>query len=111
MPSFKNVPTVFTQHFCHHLFPAIISRRYSMQKFVTHESISIGYFNRDYSGGTGVLAAWSAELRNTPKILDLLIQRMHTDFERLTPRMRKPYGPKDVVSRNDLRPCFLPNPT
>ena len=74
-----------------------------MQKFLTHESISMGYFNRDYTGGTGVLAAWSAELVNTPRILDHLIQRMHTDFERLTPKMRKAYGPKDVVSRNGLR--------
>lgn len=71
----------------------------------------MGYFNREYTGGTGVLAAWCAELRNSPKILDFVIQRMHTDFERLAPRMRKAYGAKDVVSRTDLRPCFPPNPT
>ena len=86
-----------------HLSGFVFSRRFSMQKFLTHESISMGYFNRDYTGGTGVLAAWSAELVNTPRILDHLIQRMHTDFERLTPKMRKAYGPKDVVSRNGLR--------
>jgi len=69
-----------------------------MGKFVTHEALSLGYFNRNFTGGTGLLQAWSLELTNSPTSLDFLIQRLRTDYERLNPKMRRAYGAKDIVA-------------
>lgn len=69
-----------------------------MQRFITHEAIACGYFNEDFSGGSGTLSAWAAELANSPKVTGFLIQRIQSDYERSNVKMRKAYGAKDVDS-------------
>ena len=69
-----------------------------MGKFLTHEALSLGYFNRSFTGGTGLFNAWALELANNPVSLDFMIQRLRTDYERLTPKMRRAYGAKDIVA-------------
>lgn len=67
-----------------------------MVKFMTHEPLERGIFNSEYTSGQGTLSPWSNELSNTTEVLDLLLVRLESDFERLNPRMRKAYGAKDV---------------
>ena len=67
-----------------------------MVKFITHEPLERGLFNYEYCSGQGVLAPWNSELTNTCEILELVVMRLESDFQRLNPRMRKPYSAKDV---------------
>ena len=72
-----------------------------MQKFLTHEAIAGGYFNEDFNGGVGIFSAWAGELTNNARVVDFLIQRLPTDYERLNPKMRKAFGAKDVALRSN----------
>lgn len=63
-----------------------------MHRFLTHDAIHNGAFNRDFSSTPGQLSCWSAELTNSPQILSLLIERLESDWVALNPKMRKPYS-------------------
>lgn len=69
-----------------------------MAKFLTHEAVDGGIFNRDHATASGQCAAWSAELQNTPEILSLLLDRMEHDFTSLSVKMRFPYKYAHLVS-------------
>jgi len=72
-------------------------RKYSMGKFITHEPIHAGYFNRDFGSGVGVAAAWEAELKNSPESVDLLCQRLESDFLSLRDGKKRAYTSMSVA--------------
>ena len=82
-----------------------------MHRFLTHDAIHNGAFNRDFCSTPGHLSCWSAELTNNPKTLSLLIQRLESDWAALNPKMRKPYSFGHVDSRLAQKPldnmCIL----
>lgn len=63
-----------------------------MGRFMTHEPIFHGVFNRDYTGGTNVLAPWATELQNTKESLELMVLRMESDYAQTRPKMRKTWN-------------------
>ena len=67
-----------------------------MGKMLTHESIASGAWNKDFSAATSSTAAWEGVLSTAPRLLDLTLDRMHANYEALHPKMRKPYGLKEV---------------
>ena len=71
-------------------------RKHTMVKFVTHESIGSGVFNRTNCAATTALAGWEDILTNSPQGLDLLLQRMEADHIALNAKLRKPYASKDL---------------
>lgn len=64
-------------------------RKWSMGRFLTHDPICQGLFNRDYTAGVGVLLPWASELTNTPQSLKLMCQRMEADYSQTRPKLRK----------------------
>lgn len=62
-----------------------------MQKFITHEAIASGIFNRETCTATSSMTAWQHVLLNNDDTLDLLCDRLHEDFANCTPKFRKPY--------------------
>lgn len=70
-----------------------------MQKYVLHEAVSDGLFDRNHCSAGGALSAWGAELTNSPPILAFLCQRMESDYESLTAKMRKPFNTASVDTR------------
>ena len=75
-----------------------------MPRFITHDAIADGYFNRNFTGGTGQHAPWKSQLTNNESILPLMLIRMQKDYCALAPRMRKPWNSSAVVS--SLHICF-----
>ena len=71
-------------------------RKWGMGKMLTHESIASGAWNADFSAATSSTVAWERVLAATPRLLNLTLDRMHANYEALRPKMRKPYGLKEV---------------
>ena len=67
-----------------------------MNKFITHDAIAQGILNADYSSATGALSVRHKECTNSEVVLDLMLERMSSDFESLNPKMRKPWTAKDL---------------
>ena len=67
-----------------------------MAKFLTHESIAAGAWNRNHCTATDSQQSWQEVLCNTDQILHLTIDRMSRDWSNLAPKMRKAYSLKDV---------------
>ena len=76
-----------------------------MQRFVTHEAISNGVFDSEYTSGTSGYLPWAQELRNSPQVLDLLCQRMESDYLQMRPKNRKAFTFAQLAAR-----CSFPNP-
>ena len=70
-----------------------------MHKFMTHEPLASGLFNKSFNSGKGQWAAWAGELLSSHHLLQLLTQRMGNDYSQMAPKMRKVYSMKDVVTR------------
>ena len=68
-----------------------------MAKFLTHESIAAGAWNRTHCTAGDGMQAWQDILTNTDEILHLTIDRMSRDWSNLTPKMRSAYSLKQVV--------------
>ena len=62
-----------------------------MAKFVTHEAIDGGIFNRDFSTATGQVSQWDAELQNNPETLSLMMERLELDFVSQSSKIRVAY--------------------
>ncbi|CAK9091072.1 Uncharacterized protein SCF082_LOCUS42939 [Durusdinium trenchii] len=76
-------------------------RIFGQPKFLLHDGIAAGIFNADYiSVGSG--DPWCSLLQNSPEVLTLLLDRMKRDFETTAPKMRKPWGLKELDSRHLL---------
>lgn len=71
-------------------------RKHSLGKFMHHDPMQAGVFNRTYCSAGGPTAQWADDLTNSPEILDLLCQRLQGDFEALAPKMRKNYTAASV---------------
>jgi len=78
------------------------SRRFSVSKFLTHESIAEGVFNTDFCSAGSGMVGWQAELINTPEILRHLCERLGNDFINTPVKFRKPWNSQQVVSLNHL---------
>lgn len=79
----------------------ITVRIFGQPKFLLHDGIAAGIFNADYiSVGSG--DPWCSLLQNSPEVLTLLLDRMKRDFETTAPKMRKPWGLKELDSRHLL---------
>ena len=65
-------------------------------KFLTHDAICNGVFNRDHCAATGSMAGWEEPLSNNVQLLNVALDRMESDFSGLHAKMRKPYGTKEV---------------
>ena len=66
-----------------------------MNRFISHDGLAAGVFNRDCTAQP-VSTAWSTQLTNTPDLLELLCSRLENDFVNLRPNMRKAFTGKDV---------------
>ncbi|CAE7238947.1 unnamed protein product [Symbiodinium pilosum] len=68
-----------------------------MNRFMSHEPLANGLFNRDMCTASSTMTAWSDCLTNTPAVLGLVCDRLEGDFLAQRPQMRKPYTARDVV--------------
>ncbi|CAL1133213.1 unnamed protein product, partial [Cladocopium goreaui] len=71
-------------------------RLHGQPKFLLHDGIAAGIFNSIYNGASAGFVPWDAALQNNNGVLGLLLNRMKKDFEGLTPKMRKPWGQKEL---------------
>lgn len=71
-------------------------RRFGQPKFLVHEAIARGLFNRGYSGAGGALSAWEGVMMNNPTILNCVMDRMRSDFESQPVKMRTPWTAKSI---------------
>lgn len=89
--------TIEIQH--DHISPFACSwRRFTMHRFLTHDSIKEGIFNRDFCSATSAYSAWPAELTNNDEILELVLQRLQSDWLACNPKHRKPWTAQGVDS-------------
>lgn len=73
-----------------------------MPKFLNHDGIAAGIFNRDFSSASGIHVAWDRDLLNSPQILAIMMQRMNRDFENLAVKMRKPWSQSTLELQQNL---------
>ena len=71
-------------------------------KFVTHEAIGSGVFNRGFCSASPLQSHWAEHLTNDLRVLGTLLQRMESDFLATNIKLRKPWGAKDVVPGSGL---------
>ena len=76
-----------------------------MGKMLTHDSIASGAWNDGFNAASSSMVAWEAVLTATPRLLHLVLDRMQSNYEALHPKMRKPYGFKEVESGRKIT-CF-----
>ena len=67
-----------------------------MGKFITHDCIFQGVFNRETCTASNALSAWQEQLVNTDEILLLLCKRLDQDFLSTPKKMRKPWNHQQV---------------
>lgn len=63
-----------------------------MSKFVTHEGIASNVLNLHCCTAQGVTLPWQQFLTNSDRLLDLMVQRMASDWLALTPKSRKAWN-------------------
>ena len=88
----------------------LLPRHHSQARFISHDPLAHGFFNTSFNGAGGALSAWDGQLQNTESSVNLMVDRLKSDYEGLTAKMRRPYGLKEVDSR--VKSCFtnfLPN--
>lgn len=74
-------------------------RRHTMAKFLTHESLAAGAWNRDYCAASNSMQQWSEVLMNQLETVHVAIDRMESDWLAMKPTMRKAHSLKDVDAR------------
>lgn len=72
-----------------------------MGRIITHEPLAAGLFNTGYCGANSFSMAWQVELSNSKELLQLLCERMRSDYCGQNPKMRRPYTSKE------LDPCIV----
>ena len=79
-----------------------------MHRFLTHDAIQGGVFNRDFCSAAGQLTSWSKELTNSPQTLNLLVQRLEADWLALNRKSRKPwpYAYVDSQQHSAVTECY-----
>ena len=71
-----------------------------MPKFINHDGIADGIFNRTYSGGSGPHVPWKELLLNSSGVLTCLLGRMEKDYVAINPKAEATMGVQGS--------CFLP---
>ena len=67
-----------------------------MVKFLNHEALASNLFFEGTSVNTSLQAAWVEQCTMTLPALKLLCQRMESDWQKLNPKMRKPWASRDL---------------
>ena len=78
-----------------------VNPRLHSMKFITHEALAGGVFNKGYSSATAAQSAWAQHLTNDDALLEILLKRMEQDYLALNSKLRKAWSHKDVVPRLD----------
>lgn len=73
-----------------------------MQKVVQHDGLAAGILTYNYTGGTGQYAVWKDVLLNSEAVLQIVARRLVSDYENMSPKMRKALKEKDLEARLDL---------
>ena len=74
-----------------------------MPRFVNHDGLAEGLLNLGFcSSAVGPHASWKSQLQNTHDTLSFMLHRMESDWVSLTPKMRKPWGMKDLATKKKL---------
>ncbi len=73
-------------------------RKFSMHRFLTHDAIAQGIFNRDCCTAGATMTAWQEQLVNTTDVLKLMCQRMDQEFNNTPLRFRKPWNYTQLVT-------------
>lgn len=69
-----------------------------MHRFLTHDAIAQGIFNRTTCTAGTAMTAWQAQLVNTTAVLKLMCQRMDQEFAHTPLRFRKPWNYTQLVA-------------
>ena len=69
-----------------------------MGKFLTHEAVAEGVFNRDFCSASSSLVAWQEQLVNSEEVLQLLCDRLANDWLQTPTKFRKPWSYSQVVT-------------
>ena len=69
-----------------------------MVKFLNHEALASNLFFEGTSVNTSLQGAWIEQCTMTLPALDLLCERMESDWQKLNPKMRKPWSSRDLDS-------------
>eukprot|EP00438_Fugacium_kawagutii_P031725 Skav231801 [mRNA] locus=scaffold668:112117:117725:- [translate_table: standard] len=69
---------------------------YTMPKFINHDGLAEGLLNHGYCSAQGFLLPWKQHLTNGHSLLNILLVRMEKDWVGTAPKMRKPWGLKDL---------------
>eukprot|EP00435_Cladocopium_sp_Y103_P029473 s2370_g7.t1 len=77
-------------------------KQWTIGRFLTHEAIQSGVFNQNYCGAAPSMAGWEEALTNSMPLLNLVLDRMESDFAGLNAKMRKPYS---ASAETLLRAC------
>ena len=83
--------------FCFSIF-LVMPRKFTMPKFINHESLAADLFNLKHSTASGTLQPWAKYLTNSEELLALLVDRMESDWTSLAPKMRRAWGAKEIDS-------------
>ena len=76
-------------------------RQHTMSKFITHDAIAAGFFNKDYVGGvSNAGGTWSEHLLNGDAVLELLTRRVEEDYASLPSKSRRPWTPRELDCRH-----------
>ena len=73
-----------------------------MAKFVTHDALASGLFNRNFCCGDSLNGgAWRETLGNSPAVLSLLLERMNSDILSMHVKMRKAWKTPDLETPSE----------
>ena len=67
-----------------------------MPKFYPTRAIGYGFVQPEPQHRSGTLQPWGRFLTNNTELLELILERMESDYTALSCKMRKPYGAKEV---------------
>lgn len=70
-----------------------------MGRFILHEPLAVGYLNLNYCSAAGALAPWAVELTSDERVCSLMCQRLVSDYENASVKMRKAFSSKDLDTR------------
>lgn len=70
-----------------------------MIKFINHDCLAHGWFNRDEQLANSSQAAWHDILVNSTDSLTLLCERLSADFLSINQKLRKPWSSATVDTR------------
>lgn len=63
-----------------------------MSKFLTHEGLASNVLNNHFCSASGVTQPWQQWLTNNDSLLELIVERMGSDWLALSPKMRKAWN-------------------